>query len=92
MRVPLCVLLQAFESVHFRLSMPTLSATFAPPLTLSSAHRAHFYSTLVPWAAELQRSLKVDLIAVRYELYLQRDLQELRQEWGVIPTPTMPAQ
>lgn len=71
--------------------MPTLSATIAPPLTLSAAHRSFFYSTLWPWAKQLQSSLTVPhLLAVRYELYLQRDLQEIRKEWGIIPTPQMP--
>ena len=71
--------------------MPTLSAAIAPPLTLSAPHRSHFYSTLLPWARDQQRSLLVPhLIAVRYELYLQRDLQQLRQQWGILPTPDMP--
>ncbi len=71
--------------------MPRLSATLAPPLTLSASERAHYYSELVPWSSQLQQSLRVPhLLAIRYELYLRHDLRELRKEWGIIAPPKMP--
>jgi ubiquinone biosynthesis protein Coq4 len=79
---------KAFESLHFQLTMPTLSALFAPPLTLTPADSAFFYSTLIPWSLRQQQSLKVShLINVRFEDQLHRPLDQLRRELGMIDLP-----
>jgi len=79
---------KAFEAAHFRLTMPALSALVAPHFTLTAAERHHYSTRLLPWARQLHESLHVDLIAMRYESYMNEDLAELRRRWGFIQPPT----
>eukprot|EP00171_Calliarthron_tuberculosum_P015519 IDg15519t1 len=70
-----------FEAVHTGLPVAVLSAAFAPA-RLDARKRALLASELAPWAVDSAGGA-VDLLAIRYEDHLARNLDELRQEWNV---------
>lgn len=77
---------KAVESLHYKIPMTTLSATMAPPLTLSPRDSLFYYSTLLPWARRIASKLeekKIELIALRFEEMMGRNLEEVRRELGI---------
>lgn len=70
-----------FEAVHTGLPVAVLSAAFAP-MRLELRKRALLAEELAPWAVE-SASDAVDLLAIRYEDHLARNLDEVRAEWNI---------
>lgn len=74
--------LKWFEAVHTGLPVAMLSATFGPFL-LKEGDRKFLLSEIVPWAVKSGRAAN-NLIAIRYEDHLHRDVEELRKEWNLV--------
>jgi ubiquinone biosynthesis protein COQ4 len=75
-----------FEAVHTGLPVAILSSLMGP-VQLKPAERRVLFRDLVPWALKAGSSA-VNLLAVRYEDCLHRDIDDLRGEWKIIlPSP-----
>lgn len=70
-----------FEAVQTGLPVAMLSAAVGP-LSLSTDRRQVLINQLIPWAIKCGRESH-DLLAIRYEDYLHRDLDELRKLWNI---------
>ncbi len=70
-----------FEATQTGLPVAILSAV-AGPVRLSSEKRSMLARELVPWAVGSARE-SAELLAIRYEDYLERDVDDLRKEWGI---------
>ncbi len=74
--------LKWFEAVHTGgLAGPALGAAVAP-LRLKPDERYCLLRELVPWALSAGTSC-VDLMGIRYEDHLHRDIDELREDWRI---------
>jgi ubiquinone biosynthesis protein COQ4 len=73
-----------FEAAHTGLPAAVLSAAVGPA-RLSADERRVLFRDLAPWAAKAG-SYAVDLLAVRYEDHLHRDLNDVRDEWCILST------
>jgi ubiquinone biosynthesis protein COQ4 len=75
-----------FEAFHTGLPVAAFSSVFGP-LRLKPAERRVLFRDLVPWAAAAGTSC-VNLLAIRYDDYLHRDVDEMRREWNLLsPQP-----
>lgn len=70
-----------FELMHTGLPVCGLAA-FGGPIRLTHAERVVLVTRLVPWAMRCGRGAK-ELLAIRYEDYLDVQVEELRREWRV---------
>ncbi len=75
------IALKWFEAAHTGLPVALLSAV-AAPVKLDAQKKQLLALELVPWALKSATNAN-DLMAVRYEDHLERDVQELRKEWNV---------
>ena len=75
------IALKWFEAAHTGLPVALLSAV-AAPVRLESKQKRLLATELVPWALKSAASAN-DLMAIRYEDHLERDVEELRKEWNV---------
>lgn len=75
------ITLKWFEATHTGLPVAWLSAV-AAPVRLDSEKKRLLAMELVPWALRSATNAK-DLMAVRYEDHLERDVRELIEEWNV---------
>ncbi|PXF42837.1 Ubiquinone biosynthesis protein COQ4-like [Gracilariopsis chorda] len=60
----------------------TFLASVAGTARIGRKNRQILFSELVPWALSCGRGA-TDLLAIRYEDYLDRDLNELRTKWNI---------
>lgn len=78
-----------FEAVHTGLPVAMLSAA-AGPMRLPSAQREYLVKLGIPWALRCGMDA-TDLLAVRYEHFLECDVDELRQRWNITKAPRLPS-
>lgn len=70
-----------FEAAHTGLPVATMSAVVGP-VQLSTRQKRVLVTKLVPWAVSC--GAKADnLLAIRYEDYLEVGVDELRMKWGI---------
>lgn len=70
-----------FEAAHTRLPVAGLAAV-GGPAKLSARKRGVLARELVPWAVGAAAKVE-ELVAIRYEDFLERELEEVRELWGV---------
>jgi ubiquinone biosynthesis protein COQ4 len=71
-----------FEAAHTGLPVAVLSAAVGPA-RLKAGERRVLLRDLAPWAVKAGNSA-IELLAVRYEDHLHRDLNEVRNEWKIL--------
>ena len=71
-----------FEAVHTGLPVATMAALGGPARLKRRKDVQVVMTKLVPWAIRCGRNAH-DLLAIRYEDYLEEDLNELRKAWGI---------
>jgi ubiquinone biosynthesis protein COQ4 len=71
-----------FEAVHTGLPVAILSSLMGP-VRLKPAERRVLVRDLVPWALKAG-STATNLLAIRYEDCLHRDIDDVRREWKII--------
>lgn len=79
--------LKWLEFVQSGLPVAMLSA-FVGPLRLSATERKRLFSVYVPWAIQCGNSCQY-LLNIYYEEHMHQSLDELRQEFGFLPLPSV---
>lgn len=71
-----------FEAVHTGLPVATMAAV-SGPVRLRNRRQVNVLVTeLIPWAVKCGNNAH-DLLSIRYEDYLEKDLNEVRENWGI---------
>ncbi|KAF9919035.1 Ubiquinone biosynthesis protein [Lobosporangium transversale] len=79
------IALKWFEMAQTGLPMTVLSSLFGP-LRLTSQERTRLFDVYIPWALENGSNSKL-LMNVRWEDWMDRPVEKVRQELGVRPCP-----
>lgn len=74
--------LKWFEAFHTGLPVAVASATVGPT-RLCAEQRKFLFQKLVPWAWTASKSV-TELLAIKYEDHLDRQMDDLRREWRVV--------
>jgi ubiquinone biosynthesis protein COQ4 len=72
-----------FEATHTGLPVAVLSSLMGP-VRLNAAERRVLVRDLIPWALVAGSSC-VNLLAIRYEDNMHRDIDDVRREWKITP-------
>lgn len=81
--------LKALEYVQTGLPMTALAVVGAQ-FRLPREDRLLLWRHYLPWALKAGMQSR-DLMCIYYEQHFHRDLEELRQEWNILPAPHPPA-
>ncbi|KAK9707168.1 hypothetical protein RND81_07G177200 [Saponaria officinalis] len=82
----------ALKVIEFRqLYLPMcFMSVVAGSLRFNPTQRSLFYEHYFPWALSAGVNCS-DLMCIHYERHFNEDLDSVRQKWGIVPAPPLPA-